>query len=588
MAEARKFMLKTENYKEQCRLHWPPMGRHIMAQYDEECIVVYQAFCPEIADYAVQNGKFGGNVRIQWDPDHDPKGENQRRRAVQLGIKGIPLQRFHEQFVQHIEDITDFVKQQRQHVLKNELDKLITPVERVYRPSDEAICRHILLDEFHGSEKGLEKEKPARGEAISTDDRNKNDDKVGNVSGRKVDGAYCEELNTMKTQQPVHKDGKVDLIVCLGGSFNPVNTRHIQLLDTAISWLEKNSHYNVVAARLAVAPDSYVEKKCKRKGEECIKAEHRIKLCELACKGHKLIKTHYTTTSSAHNCGDNVRKWENWLHAKVAVVIGADKAVCNNGTWRWHSKNKYLTVCVGRKGKTDIVRKAYLKDYKEDLASNSEFCLIEEELEDVSSTEIRRKLGEVENNMKSVKNCQKNIENSDTRSNMKEIKQMNEVTEEPNMNTADRIVPVSWDDITDEEMQPQERVHAENNSGTSGERAKFENDRNVPLKWDELDTEENEPLNWDGLKLDQDSDNENSSHCRKLDLKNENNGARLKTSTYVTGTQSTETVATSNKFTDQNINIPTRKSVVESFVSKGWLAEAVGEYILDKFSDLYL
>ena len=54
--------LKTESYEEQKRKVWPLDGRHILAQYDEECIVVYQAFRPEIADYAVKHGKFGGKV----------------------------------------------------------------------------------------------------------------------------------------------------------------------------------------------------------------------------------------------------------------------------------------------------------------------------------------------------------------------------------------------------------------------------------------------------------------------------------------------------------------------------------------------
>jgi len=27
-------------------------------------------------------------VRLQWDPDHSPKGEKLARRAIQLGLKG--------------------------------------------------------------------------------------------------------------------------------------------------------------------------------------------------------------------------------------------------------------------------------------------------------------------------------------------------------------------------------------------------------------------------------------------------------------------------------------------------------------------
>ena len=34
---------------------WPKEGRHILAQYDKNSVVVYQAYCPEIAEYAVEH-----------------------------------------------------------------------------------------------------------------------------------------------------------------------------------------------------------------------------------------------------------------------------------------------------------------------------------------------------------------------------------------------------------------------------------------------------------------------------------------------------------------------------------------------------
>ena len=164
---------------------------------------------------------FIGNVRIQWDPDHDPKGVNQRRRAVQLGIKGIPLERFHEQYIKHIEDITEMVKQQRQYVLKNELDKLQTPAERVYTPADESICRHILIDAFNTPKKEAQS-------ATANDLKDK--DKTDEVTSipNTDDEACCKELLHPTSTKPVFTGDKVDLIVCLGGSFNPVHEGHIQ------------------------------------------------------------------------------------------------------------------------------------------------------------------------------------------------------------------------------------------------------------------------------------------------------------------------------------------------------------------------
>jgi hypothetical protein len=42
-------------YLEQVQ-RWPAAGRHILAQFDDESIVVYQAYRPSIAKYAVDHG----------------------------------------------------------------------------------------------------------------------------------------------------------------------------------------------------------------------------------------------------------------------------------------------------------------------------------------------------------------------------------------------------------------------------------------------------------------------------------------------------------------------------------------------------
>lgn len=82
-------------------------------------------------------------VRLQWDPDHDPFGNKVTRRAIQLGMKGKILEDFGKQQIGKIEDITDFVKQQSLYVIKKELDKLIVPIETIFKPSDESLCTRI-------------------------------------------------------------------------------------------------------------------------------------------------------------------------------------------------------------------------------------------------------------------------------------------------------------------------------------------------------------------------------------------------------------------------------------------------------------
>lgn len=183
----------------------PQTGKHIIGFQTESEIVVYQAYKPSIAQYAVENQTLGGKdfsfkrmswikpnflwmmfrcgwaekenqervlaiwlkkqafeqilkeavlttfdeetygtretwqkllsekeVRVLWDPDHDPKGNKLERKAIQLGLKGEALQFFANEGIQYIEDVTPFVKKQSLYVKQDELDKLWLPAESIY------------------------------------------------------------------------------------------------------------------------------------------------------------------------------------------------------------------------------------------------------------------------------------------------------------------------------------------------------------------------------------------------------------------------------------------------------------------------
>jgi hypothetical protein len=75
------------------------------------------------------------DVRLQWDPDHDPSGKPVERHAVQLGLRGDALRRYGQQELISIEDITPFVTEQRRR-LSSGFVELHTPEERVYHPGD--------------------------------------------------------------------------------------------------------------------------------------------------------------------------------------------------------------------------------------------------------------------------------------------------------------------------------------------------------------------------------------------------------------------------------------------------------------------
>lgn len=196
---------------------WPRSGRHILAQYDEENIVVYQAYRPSIGRYAVEHQEFGGDfsfsrmswikpnflwmmyrsgwgtkegqevtlavtisraffdeilslavpssytgaiyldqadwkravadsdVRLQWDPDHSPSGAKEGRKAIQLGLRGDLLRRYGQQEVISIEDISEFVAEQRPNA-ESVLATLETPREAVYFPEKEAVRQRVGLE----------------------------------------------------------------------------------------------------------------------------------------------------------------------------------------------------------------------------------------------------------------------------------------------------------------------------------------------------------------------------------------------------------------------------------------------------------
>src|SRR6185369_123153 len=159
--------LELESYVAQ-QAHWPAAGRHILAQFDDESVVVYQAYALEIGLYAAKHGRFGPGfsfTRMSWikpsflwmmfrsgwgskeaqevtlairmqrsafdavvlagvPTSFDPKrfaseaewraaGAALERRAIQLGLRGKALHQFAKEWIHSIEDISALVAEQR-------------------------------------------------------------------------------------------------------------------------------------------------------------------------------------------------------------------------------------------------------------------------------------------------------------------------------------------------------------------------------------------------------------------------------------------------------------------------------------------
>jgi hypothetical protein len=86
------------------------------------------------------------DVRLQWDPDHDPFGKKQERRAIQLGLKGERLEAFGRHYVKQIEDVTDFVKEQNIRLGKHQVNELLVPVETIMEIDEPELRRKLGIN----------------------------------------------------------------------------------------------------------------------------------------------------------------------------------------------------------------------------------------------------------------------------------------------------------------------------------------------------------------------------------------------------------------------------------------------------------
>lgn len=88
------------------------------------------------------------NVVLQWDPDHDVYGGKEKRRAIQLGLRKKMLEKFGKEMIVHIEDIGDYVREQKVLLDAGKLDEIRIPSETVFQPSDEAIRKRLLISSY--------------------------------------------------------------------------------------------------------------------------------------------------------------------------------------------------------------------------------------------------------------------------------------------------------------------------------------------------------------------------------------------------------------------------------------------------------
>lgn len=83
-------------------------------------------------------------VRVQWDPDHDPYGKRLARKAIQLGLSGETLKKYGKEWIIEIEDITPFVKKEKHN--RSNFDLLKVPEEKIFIPKNISTCQYLEID----------------------------------------------------------------------------------------------------------------------------------------------------------------------------------------------------------------------------------------------------------------------------------------------------------------------------------------------------------------------------------------------------------------------------------------------------------
>lgn len=76
------------------------------------------------------------SIRLQWDPDHDPHGKKEDRRAIQIGLRDNFINSFATKDILLIEDISEFVREQHKFVQNNQLADLLVPEEKPFKFSN--------------------------------------------------------------------------------------------------------------------------------------------------------------------------------------------------------------------------------------------------------------------------------------------------------------------------------------------------------------------------------------------------------------------------------------------------------------------
>lgn len=350
---------------------WPERVQVILALHNNSNIWVYQAYSPEIAQFAATNKRLLGapgfsinrmswiktnflwmqfrsgwcskknqerciaiqlrrsffddllsaavdsqcsdisaiqasDVRLQWDPEHDPSGAKCERRAIQLGLRRDALLLMASGHpILDVIDITDLIVSQREMSQSpDQWCQLQIPVERSYEPQDP------------------------------------------------------QDLLSSSVPSPPKQAA-----IYLGGEFNPVCIDHVSLIHKVKRFLEHEiGGWNIINGYFVPIPQNQM--KCKPPPNR-IKEIHRLEMCRIALSDSPWL-----------HCSDKPRgsaiEHSHYTKALFSVVVVCGDRAVVGGRPKWLRRTKQqkflpvATVCVRRDGKRcEENYQTYLKDCRE-------------------------------------------------------------------------------------------------------------------------------------------------------------------------------------------------------------------------------
>lgn len=95
----------------------------VLSKYDQDIYNSYEEWKDQIHH---------SDVRCQWDPERDIYGNPMEYRSIQIGIRGEAVQKYVDEWIVKVSDITDTVKKMKEMRDRGEDITDLLPAEKVY------------------------------------------------------------------------------------------------------------------------------------------------------------------------------------------------------------------------------------------------------------------------------------------------------------------------------------------------------------------------------------------------------------------------------------------------------------------------